>query len=63
MAPHALTSQTSQAQRCEFLTGYFAEQFAAGKRPDYGYPKNHLPETTLDKIEVTTGFMAAKSGK
>lgn len=61
MALHALTSQSADEQRCEFLNGYFTEQFAAGVKPGYGYPKNHLPETTLEKIEVVTGFMAAKA--
>ncbi|MEH2481543.1 hypothetical protein V1282_004900 [Nitrobacteraceae bacterium AZCC 2146] len=63
MALHALTSQASETHRCEFLAGYFTEQFSAGKRPEYGYPKNHLPDTTLENIEVITGFMAVKSSK
>ena len=41
-----------------FLSGWFTEQFSAGKRPDYGYPKNHLPETVVDDVEMVTGFFA-----
>ena len=55
---HALTERHDE-EPCRFLDGYFAQQFAAGKRPDYGYPKNHLPETDLDGMDVVTGFMAA----
>ena len=56
---HALTEQERNAP-CSFLDGYFAQQFAAGEVPDYGYPKNHLPETDdLEAMEVVTGFMAA----
>jgi hypothetical protein len=63
VAPHALTSQRTEADACRFLNGYFTERFAMGDRPSYGYPKNHLPETTLEEIEVVTGFMAAKPSK
>lgn len=46
---------------CAFLDGYFTQQFAAGARPEYGYPKNHLPETEVESMEVVTGFMATKN--
>lgn len=52
----ALTDRSDSP--CRFIDGYFAQQFAAGERPDYGYPKNHLPPTTLPSMEVVTGFMA-----
>jgi hypothetical protein len=58
MAETALTTR-QERESCRYLDGYFAQQFAAGARPDYGYPKNHLPETTLDSMEVVTGFMAS----
>lgn len=58
MAQRALTSTNEPP--CSFVSGYFTDQFAAGERPDYGYPKNHLPETTLDNMEVVTGFMASQ---
>ena len=57
MAQNALTDLQG-TERCLFLDGFFTQQFAAGVRPDYGYPKNHLPETTLDHMDVVTGFMA-----
>jgi hypothetical protein len=56
MAGRALTGQNEEG--CHFIEGWFNQQFAAGERPDYGYPKNHLPDTTLDSMEVVTGFMA-----
>jgi hypothetical protein len=58
VAERALTAKQDR-ELCRFIDGYFSEQFALGIRPDYGYPKNHLPETILDSMEVVTGFMAA----
>jgi hypothetical protein len=43
-----------------FLDGWFAQQFAAGNEPDYGYPKNHLSEPSIDSLEVNTIFFATK---
>jgi hypothetical protein len=56
MAKDALADRNEQ--QCAFLDGWFTQQFAAGERPDYGYPKNHVPDTYLDGMEVVTGFMA-----
>jgi len=42
-----------------FVEGYFASRFAAGERPNYGYPTNHLPETVVPSIDVMTSFMSA----
>ncbi|SDO49162.1 hypothetical protein [Afipia sp. GAS231] len=41
-----------------FIKGYLTDRFAAGKRPIYGFPTNHLPETTGEDMEATTGFLA-----
>ncbi len=51
----------NQPQRGEatFISGWFTEQFDAGKQPKYGYPKNHLPETTDEAMQVVTGFVSA----
>jgi hypothetical protein len=57
----ALTNRSNS--ECCFIEGYFAQQFAAGVRPDYGYPKNHLPQTTIQSMEVVTGFMAKPKNK
>ena len=46
-----------------FIDGYFDQLIQAGKRPRFGYPTNHLPETTIDKMDVVTGFMAAQKSK
>jgi hypothetical protein len=60
--PGQARTERNEPQRnereCQFLDGWFTQQFAAGERPDYGYPKNHLPTTSLDAMEVVTGFMA-----
>ena len=58
MAEAALTVRQDR-EPCRYIDGYFSEQFALGNRPIYGYPKNHLPETILDSMEVVTGFMAS----
>jgi len=42
-----------------FIQGYFSSRMLAGELPTYGYPKNHVPDTTIPEIEVVTGFMAA----
>lgn len=60
MAADESLTHSNGAEPCRFVEGYFSEQFAAGKRPDYGYPKNHLPETNLESMEVVTGFLAGK---
>ena len=65
MTASASTGSRTAEQRdvrepCLFLDGYFTQQFAAGVQPDYGYPKNHLPETFINSMEVVTGFMAVK---
>jgi hypothetical protein len=46
-----------------FIDGYFSQRLRAGDEPKYGYPANHVPETTLPSMEVVTGFLAARKGK
>jgi hypothetical protein len=41
-----------------FIDGWFSQSFAAGYEPDYGYPKNHLPEPAVESMEVETIFFA-----
>jgi len=43
-----------------FIDGYFTERVLAGERPSYGYPTNHLPETTIARMGIVTSFMAAR---
>lgn len=31
-----------------FTDGYFSALMLEGKKPDHGYPKNHLPEVHAD---------------
>ncbi len=45
-----------------FVSGWFTQQFETGVKPDYGYPKNHLPEVTAEAMQFTTGFLAKKKG-
>jgi hypothetical protein len=46
-----------------FIEGYLTDRFAAGDLPTYGFPKNHLPETTGGQMQVVTGFLASGSSK
>ncbi len=41
-----------------YIEGYLTQLFESGKEPNYGYPKNHLPETSEGDMEVVTGFLA-----
>lgn len=43
-----------------FIDGYFTQRVRAGERPDYGYPTNHLPETTVARMQIHTSFMASR---
>lgn len=49
--------------RSLFVTGYFSDRFWKGEVPTYGYPKNHLPEPPIKKVEVVSGFIAALQAK
>ena len=42
-------------------TGYFTGRLLAGERPQCGYLPNHLPETTVNDMEVVNLFMTARS--
>ena len=42
-----------------FAQGYFTERLLKGDKPNYGYPVNHLPEPTVEEMEVETCFIAA----
>ncbi|RYC31893.1 hypothetical protein D3273_10685 [Lichenibacterium minor] len=57
------TPDANQPVRAEatFISGWFTKQFDAGKQPKYGYPTNHLPETTDKPMDMVTGFVTADS--
>ncbi len=46
-----------------YIEGYFSNRTWKGERPSYGYPKNHLPEPTIEKMEVEPGFVTAFKSK
>jgi hypothetical protein len=52
--------RTAPPMEAHFISGWFTQQFEAGKQPEYGYPTNHLPETHSDTMEMVTGFIASK---
>lgn len=43
-----------------YLEGYLTKLFDCGEEPRYGYPKNHLPPTSDEEMEVVTGYLAAQ---
>jgi hypothetical protein len=49
--------------RNPFITGYFTQRIESGERPKYGYPTNHLPETTGARMEIHTSFMVSRKSK
>lgn len=47
-----------------FVEGYFSDRIWNGETPKYGYPANHVPETTFKTMVVKTGFVCAlEAGK
>lgn len=46
-----------------YIDGYFTRRVESGERPKYGYPSNHVPETTNERMNVVTGFMAGRKSK
>jgi hypothetical protein len=47
-----------------FVEGYFSDRIWSGENPKYGYPANHVPETTFKAMVVKTGFVCAlEAGK
>jgi hypothetical protein len=56
------TSETMK-NRNPFIDGYFTQRIDSGERPKYGYPTNHLPETTGARMEVNTSFMVSRKSK
>jgi hypothetical protein len=53
-------ARSGAAQRpSPFIEGYLTQLFDSGKEPQYGYPKNHLPETSDGDMEVVTGYLAS----
>lgn len=49
--------------RDPFIDGYFTQRVRSGERPDYGYPANHLPETTGARMKIDTSFIASRKSK
>ena len=41
-----------------YIDGYQTQRMHAGEMPDYGYPKNHVPEAVIGEMDLTTGYMA-----
>lgn len=49
--------QRDAAEEFRFIEGWLTDQFKAGVEPDYGYPKNHLPEPRVQSMKVETTFV------
>ena len=63
MASQDERTQEAMSNRDLFIDGYFTDRVRSGDRPDYGYPTNHLPETTIARMEIHTSFMASRKAK
>jgi hypothetical protein len=60
MLMQARKQKASVPKRPLYLEGYLTGLFDSGEEPRYGYPKNHLPPTSEEDMEVVTGFLAAQ---
>lgn len=58
MSKHANIQRDEAARPSPYIVGYLTDLFDSGKEPQYGYPKNHLPDTSPGEMEVVTGFLA-----
>jgi hypothetical protein len=56
-------SKEAMEDRDLYIEGYFTQRVRAGERPKYGYPTNHLPETTIARMQIHTSFMASRKPK
>lgn len=54
-----MTQQKPEAQNPLYLEGYLSTRARTEGSPTYGYPKNHVPPSTVDSLEFTTCFFAA----
>lgn len=63
MADNLMNSPTcgdSSGKRPVYIEGYLTQRIDAGETPDYGYPKNHVPEAVVAEMNLPTGYMAGK---
>jgi len=56
-------NREAMANRDPFIDGYFTQRIRSGEQPCYGYPTNHLPETTIARMGIDTSFIAARKSK
>jgi hypothetical protein len=42
-----------------FIEGHFSDRIWSGEEPKYGYPTNHVPDTTFPAMVVETGYVVA----
>lgn len=63
MAMCETENRDTMKNRDPFIDGYFTQRVRSGDRPNYGYPTNHLPETTGARMEVNTSFMVCRKSK
>ena len=46
-----------------FIDGYFSQRMKSGEKPNYGYPSNHVPKTTVKSMKVVPSFVAGLKKK
>lgn len=46
-----------------YIEGYFTDRWAAGDRPQYGYPAESLPEVGNATMTIVSGFMKYETRK
>jgi len=59
---YARATESSGSDKADpaFITGWLTKEFAAGRRPAYGYPSASLP-AVKGEMEIVTGYMAPRA--
>lgn len=57
---HQIIENENELGSQMFLSGWFTDNCLREIEPDYGYPKNHLPESILFEMEIETGFLVSQ---
>lgn len=59
MEHHVDSERPAPPMEAQYVDGWFTKEFAEDRKPTYGYPPNHLPETTPKVVKMVTGFIAS----
>jgi hypothetical protein len=58
-----MTTETIGLQANQIDNDYLSQRVMREGPPKYGYPPNHLPHSTVERLEFVTSFLSAKRNK